>query len=263
MKPYGYRYVKAPVVIITKEPPTKSRLKQLLGPMLITVGSLMVANVIWPILSYQFINSPSLRRTELLSPVPVEELGSSPNQAVLEVANIEPAIPQAQGVDVDYTKASNWFPSAHQLIPEKPGSYLLSIPGVNIKNAEVIIGAENLNKSLIHYAGTALPGQLGSPVIFGHSILRQFYDPSEKNPNRYMSIFSKIMTLKNGDRIFIDYDGIRYTYEVADKVEVSPEDLFILEQRYSNRELKLITCVPEGTYLRRGVIVANLVDLAQ
>jgi len=69
------------------------------------------------------------------------------------------------------------------------------------------------------------------------------------------------MTLKTGDRIFIDYDGIRYTYEVKDKVEVKPEDLFILEQKYSNRELKLITCVPEGTYLRRGVIVAQLVDL--
>ena len=69
------------------------------------------------------------------------------------------------------------------------------------------------------------------------------------------------MTMKTGDRIFVDYDGIKYTYEVKDKVEVEPEDLFILEQRYSNRELKLITCVPEGTYMRRGVVVAQLVDL--
>ena len=69
------------------------------------------------------------------------------------------------------------------------------------------------------------------------------------------------MTMKTGDRIFVDYDGIKYTYEVKDKVEVSSEDLFILEQQYSGRELKLITCVPEGTSLRRGVVVAQLVDL--
>ena len=44
--------------------------------------------------------------------------------------------------------------------------------------------------------------------------------------------------------------------------EVQPDDLFILEQRYHTRELKLITCVPEGTYRRRGVIVAQLKDVS-
>lgn len=260
MKPYSYRYVKAPVVVVSAAPIPKSRLKRLMGPMLITIGSIMLTNVIWPIVSYQVINSPGLQKTALLAPIPAEELGSSPNKAIVN-REPDPVTPVAQGVDVDYTKVSNWFPSATQITPEKPGSYLISIPSVNITNAEAKIGGDDLNESLIHYAGTALPGQLGSPVIFGHSVLRQFYNPSEKNTNRYMSIFSKIMTMKNGDRIFIDYDGIRYTYEVKDKVEVHPEDLFILEQRYSNRELKLITCVPEGTYLRRGVIVAQLVDL--
>jgi sortase A len=260
MKPYNYRYVKAPIVIITNEIPKKTSLiKRLFGPILMTVGSIMIANVLWPILSYQLINSPQLQRTELIAPVPKEALGSTPNKAI--ASKPELVFAQVQGSDLDYTKASNWFPEAEQLSPEKPGSYVLSIPSLNIENAKVTFGGEALDKSLIHYVGTALPGQLGSPVIFGHSILRQFYDPVEKNPHRYMSIFSKIMTLKTGDRIFIDYDGIKYTYEVKDKVEVHPEDLFILEQRYSNYELKLITCVPEGTYLRRGVVVAQLVDL--
>ena len=68
------------------------------------------------------------------------------------------------------------------------------------------------------------------------------------------------MTLDTGDEIFVDFDGITYKYVVKDKLEIKPEDIFILQQRYNNRELKLITCVPEGTYLRRGVIVAQLVD---
>ena len=261
MKPSSYRYVKAPIVIITQVvPKPPNPWKRLFGPVLMTVGSVMIANVIWPILSYQLINSPQFQRTELIAPIPKEALGSTPNK---EIVASRPELPvaQVQGADLDYTKASNWFPDAQLLVPEKPESYTLSIPSLNISNAVVNIGSEDLNKSLIHYVGTALPGKLGSPVIFGHSILRQFYNPVEKNPYRYMSIFSKIMTLTTGDRIFIDYDGIKYTYEVNDKVEVSSEDLFILEQRYSNRELKLITCVPEGTSLRRGVVVAQLVDL--
>jgi sortase (surface protein transpeptidase) len=39
---------------------------------------------------------------------------------------------------------------------------------------------------------------------------------------------------------------------------VKPEDVFILEQNYEEKTLKLVTCVPEGTYLRRGVITATL-----
>ena len=258
-KAYPYRYVKGPAeCMVAPAPPSGWR--KLMGPVFITIGSIMISNVVWPIVSYQLINAPTLQRTELVAPIPKENIGVSMNQ--VEVASLPDNLaPPVQGAEVDYTKVSNWFPEAQQTVPEKIESYTLSIPSLNIHNATVEIGGENLDKHLIHYAGTALPGQLGSPVIFGHSVLRQFYDPLEKNPKRYMSIFSKIMTMKNGDRIFIDYDGIRYTYEVKDKVEVHPEDLFILEQRYSNRELKLITCVPEGTYLRRGVIVAQLVDL--
>lgn len=263
MKPYGYTYHKAiPVIVQTVEKPV-SPLKRLLGPALITVGSIMVANVIWPIIQHQLISSPRLEKAEMISPIPKDQLYANINQNDSTLQSLETAasLPQAVGAETDYTKVSNWFPEAKQMDPEKPGSYILSIPSLNIHNALVNIGGEDLDKSLIHYAGTSLPGQLGSPVIFGHSVLRQFYNPIEKNKDRYKSIFSKIMTMKTGDKIYVDYDGIKYTYEVKDKVEVKPEDLFILEQKYNNRELKLITCVPEGTYLRRGVIVAQLVDL--
>jgi sortase A len=166
------------------------------------------------------------------------------------------------GNEVDYTDPSTWFPQAAFGVPGAgQAEYYLSIPSLNIESAKVVVNGQDLDKNLIHYQGTALPGQLGSPVIFGHSVLRQFYNPSIDNPDRYVSIFSKLMTLKNTDKIYIDFDGIRYTYEVKDRFEVKPEDIYVLEQRYTNKELKLITCVPEGTYLRRGVILAQLVNL--
>ena len=66
------------------------------------------------------------------------------------------------------------------------------------------------------------------------------------------------MTLAPGDEIKIRYDGVTYNYRVIDKIEVKPEDIQILEQKYSGGYPKLVTCVPEGTYLRRGVVIAEL-----
>ena len=116
------------------------------------------------------------------------------------------------------------------------------------------IGGRDLDKSLIHYGGTANPGEVGNPVIFGHSILPQFYDPEN-----YISIFSLLPTLRPGDEIMVKFDGIIYTYQVTDYYEVSPDEIDILEQRFDKKELTLVTCVPPGTYLRRGIIKAQLV----
>lgn len=68
------------------------------------------------------------------------------------------------------------------------------------------------------------------------------------------------MTLKAGDEIFVTYDGVKYRYLVQEKTEVQPEDVYILTQHYDVRQLKLVTCTPEGTYLRRGVVTAQLVQ---
>ena len=164
--------------------------------------------------------------------------------------------PQVKDYQADYTNLENWFStnSISAPSPSKITHYNLSIPKLGIQDAVVTIGGSDLAKSLIHYPSTANPGEFGTPVIFGHSILRQFY-----NPKNYLSIFSTIMTLQAGDQIIIKYDGVTYTYKVIDKLEVKPTDVEVLSQRFDGRFLKLITCVPEGTYLRRGIIVAQLI----
>ncbi len=123
----------------------------------------------------------------------------------------------------------------------------------NIEDATVEIGGQDLSKSLIHYPGTALPGQLGATIIFGHSVLPSFY-----NPKNYISIFSLIPTLKPGDDIYVYFDGITYKYLVSEYYEVSPDEINILEQRYDRKEITLVTCVPPGTYWKRGIIKAQL-----
>lgn len=241
--------------------------------LLLSVGTYLLGSAVVPILGYYVRQDFTLFETELIAPIPRSQvLDITP---FVYVASDNPAIPIAEAYEepevvleaLDYTNLANWFGgSAPELVEsvsaqESMVEYSLSIPSLKIENAIVEIGGTDLEKNLIAYPGTALPGQHGAPVIFGHSVLRQFYNPSEKNPRRYNSIFSTIMTLKEGvDKIYVTADGVTYTYLVQQKTEVKPEDVYILTQQYDAKRLKLVTCVPEGTYLRRGVITAQLVE---
>lgn len=230
---------------------------------LVVVGIFLIGNAVIPIAGYYVSTLPGLQSNQLQTPIPPEEvLQGFPQVFATQIEVDEPALPAEPVVltgQLDFTNLSNWFTG---LAPEQATSeheYVLTIPSLDIHNAQVKLGGTNLNNSLIQYPGTADPGQPGAPVIFGHSVLRQFYNPDEDNKRRYVSIFSYIMTMKNGEKIYIKDGDVTFTYEVVEKIEVKPEDTYVLAQNPSEKLLKLITCVPEGTYLRRGVVVAKLV----
>lgn len=180
-------------------------------------GLTILISSVWPIIEYQLTDARSYKT--LLSPLAVEK-------------------------KADFTKASNWFPEAENtkpLVDSKVSFYTVSIPKLKIEKAIVSIGGEDLSKNLVQYPGTALPGKNGNAVIFGHSILPIFY-----NPKNYMAIFSTLPTLKEGDDIFVNYDGIDYKFEVEELFEIYPTDIQILEQNPSDSFLTLVTCTPPG-----------------
>lgn len=219
-----YRYLKA-------VPKVKAQSRSpFLSALLVISGGLLIANGILPIALYQFKGIRFRQKTVV---VPVESFF------------------------VDYDQPTNWFPSAPKLPshPSKITAYNLSIPKLKIDHAVVKIGGESLSESLVHYPGTALPGQYGNGIIFGHSVLPQFF-----NPKNYKTIFSTLPTLKEGDEILVDFDGVLFRYQVIKMVEVMPNDVSVLEQRYDNEYLNLVTCVPPGTYLRRLIVRARLVN---
>ncbi len=234
---------------IIKTQTKRSRRIRIMSQSLIAFGLLLVTSVAWPIVSYELFTAPDLKPREFLIPVPVIGQEIETNIRSEETIQTENSI--------DLTQPRNWFPNA-QFRRNRESNithYTLSIPKFDIEDAVVEIGGEDLSKNLVQYPETALPGDLGATIIFGHSILPQFF-----NPNNYLSIFSLIPTMELGDEITIKFDGITYTYRVIDKVEVQPNNLSVLDQPYDNEYLRLITCTPPGTYLRRGVITAALVD---
>lgn len=183
-------------------------------------GLVILIVIFWPIIEYQFFSSNNYKT--LLSPL----------------------VAQPQSYQkTDYTKASTWFPSAETqaFVGSEVKYYNISIPKLDIRNAVVAIGGEDLTKYLVQYPGTALPGKRGNAVIFGHSVLPIFY-----NPKSYKAIFSTLPTLKKGDDVFVTYDGVDYHYVIEEMFEIYPSDIQILEQNNSDSFLTLVTCVPPG-----------------
>lgn len=254
---------------VKKKVPKVVRVGAFILPILfLTIGLYLVGSAVVPILGYYVPGSRGILSSDLTSPIPNEQV-MDVTPLVISQKQQDPAEDtqvQIINEELDYTNLSNWFSSGSlpTLLESSPAStikeYTLDIPKLNIENAKVVVGGTDLNSGLVAYEGTALPGEPGSPVIFGHSVLRQFYNPSIKNPRRYVSIFSTIMTLQDGDKIFVTADGVKYTYAVNNKKEVKPEDVYILTQKFDVKQLKLVTCTPEGTYLRRGVVTAQLVE---
>lgn len=161
----------------------------------------------------------------------------------------------------DFTQANQWFPSTDSAQSKAPPDnetkeYKLSIPKLNINNAKVIVGGNDLGKSLIHYLPKSMPGEYGNVVIFGHSSLPQLY-----NVNNYKTIFTYLPSLENGDIISIKINEISYEYEVKEMFVVEPDQISVLEQKTDAVYLTLITCVPPGTYWKRLVVRAKLSQL--
>jgi sortase A len=195
----------------------------------------LITLVIAPIVSYEITSRQ--KYPTLVSPLPA--------QSISEILN------------KDYKNLQNWFPDKVEMKKENSGvrSYVMSIPKLKIKNAQVSVGGEDLSKSLIQIPGTAEPGQIGNTVIFGHSVLPIFF-----NPENYLTIFSTLPKLQKGDEITIDSDGIIYKYVVSDMFEVTPDDLQILEQNTDTSYISLVTCVPPGHPLkpRRLIVRAKI-----
>ncbi len=231
-------------IYIKKEKKTKRfRQKKILTIIFLFVGLTFFGFAFLPIINFQIAYSTQLK--QIMDPLSVK----SSNRTGSLLGE----------VTTDYTQLSNWFVDDYnvpdQLISlnNSQSSYFLTIPKLNIKDAVVSLGSMDLKKSLVQYPQTALPGQLGNTVIFGHSVLPQFF-----SPKNYLTIFSTLYKLKQGDEIILQYDRSVYKYIVEEMFEVKPTNLSVLEQRFDDKNLTLITCSPPGTYLRRLIIKARL-----
>jgi sortase A len=110
-----------------------------------------------------------------------------------------------------------------------------------------------LEKGVLHFGGSPLPGQPGNAVFVGHS------SNTPWAAGDYKFVFMLLDKLDTDDKIYMNYKGSRYTYQVTSKKVVKPNDVSVLEGSLYPIAT-FITCTPLGTNINRLVITAQLID---
>jgi sortase A len=151
-----------------------------------------------------------------------------------------------------------------------PLDYRLVIPKINV-NVPIVAMSDDyvsadiwgdfekevqiaLRDGIIHYPGTANPGQYGNAFFTGHSS----YYPWDKG--RYKDVFANLINLEINDKFYIYFQQKRYTYQIKSKKEVLPTEVGVLNQPYNEKQATLMTCWPLGTTLKRLIIVAEEIE---
>ena len=114
-----------------------------------------------------------------------------------------------------------------------------------------------MEKGVAHFAipgANSVPGQIGNTVLAGHSSNDLFDNGS------YKFIFVQLDKLNNGDMIYANYEGKRYSYSVTKKEVVKPSEVTKLTYPTDKPVMTLITCVPIGTAEKRLLVTAEQVS---
>jgi LPXTG-site transpeptidase (sortase) family protein len=127
------------------------------------------------------------------------------------------------------------------------------IVGENWNELEKQIQA-GLQQGIVHYPGTAKPGEFGNVFLTGHSS----YYPWD--PGKFKDVFATLGQLETGDRYYVYYEQKKFVYEVVDKREVQPSNVDVLQQPLNQKISTLMTCTPVGTTLRRLIITSHQVS---
>ncbi|QQR84121.1 sortase [Candidatus Peregrinibacteria bacterium] len=183
----------------------------------------------------------------------------------------DPAVDPSQLLEVlpdhnEVKKTFAWLDS----IPVVPTDNRLVIPKLGKSVPLVNLGTEHiegeswhelekqiqggLQQGVVHYPGTASPGQFGNVFLTGHSS----YYPWD--PGKFKDVFATLGQLDIGDRYYVYYNQIKYTYEVREKLEVTPDKVEVLHQPTDQKMSTLMTCTPVGTTLRRLIIHAEQIS---
>lgn len=221
--------------------------KKIAGVLIICCGISILLYFFFPLFIYQLVFTFTNSAVEI--PVPKYAMVGNENTFVSEMKGVG-------GLTTDFNDARNWYPTVHVSKNTPTAKYTLSIPSLKIQNAEVSTVDYDLSKHLVQYAGTSIPGDNGTSVIFGHSTLPQWFDP--KN---YKTIFATLHKIKNGDEIYATVNGIKYAYKVFSITITSPEDTNMFEQSYDHSYITIVTCTPPGTVWKRLIVRASLEDL--
>ncbi len=141
-----------------------------------------------------------------------------------------------------------------------PNQSTIIIPKISVRAPIIYADTTDENKvhdelhdGVVHYSGTAMPGEVGNSFITGHSS-NYWWDTG-----KYNYIFVNLDRLEPGDKVITYYNGKKFVYTVRDKIVVEPTDMSVLASA-DTPVLSLMTCTPPGTSWKRLVVRLDLTD---
>jgi sortase A len=174
-------------------------------------------------------------------------------------AYVSPGAIDPQNIVVDPTADVKVGPEPRLIIPkinvDVPVVYGVPVTGNKQRDNDAQMKA--MEKGVVHFAplgANSVPGQVGNTVVAGHSS-NDLFDPGD-----YKFIFAQNEKLTNGDTIYMNYQGKRYTYTIIKKEVVLPSNVQSLTAPTDKPLLTLISCVPLGTADKRLLIFAEQVS---
>lgn len=214
------------------------------------------------IIPFYLINSQS----SYTAPVENSVLGASTGFREVEFSELRQDTKQitrpAQEVIITVTEPTGEVVTEKTFVPQNlPETFYIKIPKLKIEKGLVRTNSFDMNPDgfIGHYAGSALPGEVGNVFLYGHSVVPFFF-----NPSNYKTIFSKIHELEDGDEFEIEYDGKTLKYRVFTKEVLVPEKVKPLDPVtpafLNEKTVSLMTCTPPGTTLKRLVVSAKQVE---
>ena len=173
----------------------------------------------------------------------IEQLNVNQNtnlsRTITNAIPIVPPRPPLETGDADYL----WIPDRN-----------ITAPIVYVDEANEDVFQDALTRGVVHYPGTALPGEPGNPYIFGHSSDYMW------KPGDFKQVLKEMIDIPLETEIRItNHEGGLFIYRVIETKIVGPKEVSVLDQyNYERTLLTLQTSCPVGTALKRYIAIAEL-----
>ena len=131
----------------------------------------------------------------------------------------------------------------------------IAAPIVESKASNEQAFQEALGEGVVHYPGTAQPGQQGNVYLFGHS------SDFPNKPGNYKTVFALLPRIKIGAEILVSDDkGQVFKYVAFETKVIKPTEVGYVkpELKPGEKMLTVQTSYPVGTALRRFIVLATL-----
>ena len=128
--------------------------------------------------------------------------------------------------------------------------------GIDATDTNAVMAAMN-SDGVVHFriaGASAYPGEFGNLVITGHSAGDVYSN------NQYKFIFSGLERLAVDDKVYVDFNGVRYTYSVKETKIIDPKSVTDLQLGTDKPRLTLVTCWPLGTSEKRLIVIADQIN---